>query len=211
MYRYIAIFITGAVLFSGCGKKEDPSVKYDNKQQNQQSQNQQNQNQQNNTQTQQKSQNNQESYAVNSVGESAGKNQMVDFTWSEGGSEKKLSDYKGKVILLNFWATWCPPCKKELPSLSQISNELKDKDFKMIGVSVDDNQEVLNSFLKSNNLPYTIVFEPSQLVSKYMAATGQNQNVVPQTYIIDKNGKVVETILGARSKQDFLDLINKHL
>jgi peroxiredoxin len=207
MYKYFAIIFAAAVLYSGCGKKEDPSVKYDNKNQQNTQQNSQNQQQQSN-QTQQKPQ---ESFAVKTVGESAGKNQMVDFTWTEDGKEKKLSDYKGKVILLNFWATWCPPCKKELPALSQISTELKDKDFKMIGVSVDDNMEVLNTFLKSNSLSYTIVFEPNQLVTKYMNATGQNQNVVPQTYLIDKNGKVVETILGARSKQDFLDLINKYL
>lgn len=207
MYKYFAIIFAAAVLYSGCGKKEDPSVKYDNKNQQNTQQNSQNQQQQSG-QTQQKQQ---ESFAVKTVGESAGKNQMVDFTWTEDGKEKKLSDYKGKVILLNFWATWCPPCKKELPALSQISTELKDKDFKMIGVSVDDNMEVLNTFLKSNSLSYTIVFEPNQLVTKYMNATGQNQNVVPQTYLIDKNGKVVETILGARSKQDFLDLINKYL
>lgn len=215
MYRYSFIIFAAVLFFSGCGKKDDPSVKYDNKNQNtsQQNSTQQNsqQTQQNSQQTTQTQQTSQESFPVKTVGESAGKNQMVDFTWTEDGKEKKLSDYKGKVILLNFWATWCPPCKKELPSLSQISTELKDKDFKMIGVSVDDNQEVLNSFLKSNSLPYTIVFEPNQLVSKYMSATGQNQNVVPQTYLIDKNGKVVETILGARSKQDFLDLINKYL
>ncbi len=136
---------------------------------------------------------------------------MVDFKWDENGKEMKLSDYKGKVILLNFWATWCPPCRKELPDLSTISNELKDKDFKMIGVSVDDNQDVLNSFLKTNNLSYTVVFEPNELVAKYMTAAGQNQNVVPQTYIIDKNGKVVEAIMGSRSKADFLSIINKYL
>ena len=88
---------------------------------------------------------------------------------------------------------------------------MKDKDFKMIGVSVDDNQEVLNSFLQTNNLSYTIVYEPEQLVTTYMSAAGQNQNVVPQTYIIDKNGKVVEAIMGSRSKADFLGMIKKYL
>ena len=137
---------------------------------------------------------------------------MVDYSWSENGKEMKLSDHKGKVILVNFWATWCPPCRKELPDLSKISTELKDKNFVMIGVSVDDNKEVLEKFLQANKLPYTIVFEPtSELVNKYMEAAGQNQNVVPQTYIIDKNGKVVEAILGSRSKEDFLKLINKYL
>ncbi len=151
------------------------------------------------------------SFVVKDVDKDVTKNEMVDFKWDENGKEMKLSDYKGKVILLNFWATWCPPCRKELPDLSTLSTELKDKDFKMIGVSVDDNQEVLNNFLKSNNLSYTVVFEPNELVAKYMTSAGQNQNVVPQTYIIDKNGKVVEAIMGSRSKADFLSLINKYL
>lgn len=209
MYKYLALIIAASLFYAGCGKKDDVTV---NKQDNKITQNQQQNNQTQNSQTQNtQTQGSALSYSVKSVGKSESKNQMVDFTWSEDGKEKKLSDYKGKVILLNFWATWCPPCKKELPSLSQISSELKDKDFKMIGVSVDDNQEVLNTFLKSNNLPYTIVFEPTELVGKYMETSGQTQNVVPQTYIIDKNGKVVETILGARSKQDFLNIINKYL
>lgn len=151
------------------------------------------------------------SFVVKDVDKDVTKNEMVDFKWDENGKEMKLSDYKGKVILLNFWATWCPPCRKELPDLSTLSTELKDKDFKMIGVSVDDNQEVLNNFLKTNNLSYTVVFEPNELVAKYMTSAGQNQNVVPQTYIIDKNGKVVEAIMGSRSKADFLSLINKYL
>ncbi len=151
------------------------------------------------------------SYAVKDVDDNVKKDQMVDFKWDENGKEMKLSDYKGKVILLNFWATWCPPCRKELPDLSTLSGEFKDKEFKMIGVSVDDNQEVLNNFLKTNNLSYTVVFEPNELVSKYMESAGQNQNVVPQTYIIDKNGKVVEAIMGARSKSDFISIINKYL
>ncbi len=173
---------------------------------NQQQNNNQQQNQQKSTTTGAAS-----SYAVKDVDDNVKKDQMVDFKWDENGKEMKLSDYKGKVILINFWATWCPPCRKELPDLSTLSGEFKDKDFKMIGVSVDDNQEVLNNFLKTNNLAYTIVYEPNELVSKYMESAGQNQNVVPQTYIIDKNGKVVEAIMGARSKSDFISIINKYL
>ena len=164
-----------------------------------------------NTQQQQKSTTEASSFAVKDVDKSVKKNEMVDFKWEENGKEMKLSDYKGKVILINFWATWCPPCRKELPDLSILSSELKDKDFKMLGVSVDDDQQVLNNFLKTNSLSYTVLFEPNQLVGKYMDAASQNQNVVPQTYIIDKNGKVVEAIMGSRSKADFLNLINKYL
>lgn len=196
----LAVILAAAVSFNCSKTTEKTDVKpQDNKQ---------------NTQQQQKQDTKPasgSSFAVKDVDKDVTKNEMVDFKWDENGKEMKLSDYKGKVILLNFWATWCPPCRKELPDLSTLSTELKDKDFKMIGVSVDDNQEVLNNFLKSNNLSYTVVYEPNELVSKYMTSAGQNQNVVPQTYIIDKNGKVVEAIMGSRSKADFLSLINKYL
>lgn len=201
MYRLFLVLILAAAVSFNCSKTtEKTDVKpQDNKQ---------------NTQQQQKQDTKPasgSSFVVKDVDKDVTKNEMVDFKWDENGKEMKLSDYKGKVILLNFWATWCPPCRKELPDLSTLSTELKDKDFKMIGVSVDDNQEVLNNFLKSNNLSYTVVFEPNELVAKYMTSAGQNQNVVPQTYIIDKKGKVVEAIMGSRSKADFLSLINKYL
>jgi peroxiredoxin len=135
----------------------------------------------------------------------------VDFTWSENGQDKKLSDYKGKVILLNFWATWCGPCKREIPDLSQLSNDLSNKDFKMIGISVDQNPSMLEGFLKSNKLSYTIFRDQGDLMGKYMSATGSSQDVIPQTYIIDKEGNVVEVLIGSRSKEDFLKIINKYL
>jgi cytochrome c-type biogenesis protein len=213
MHRYITVAAIAAFVFiavfayTGCGKKEDPSTKYNSNKDKQQTTQQQNTQQQNTQQTSGGT-----AHYVKSMGTPGGKGEMVDYSWSEGGKEMKLSDHKGKVILVNFWATWCPPCRKELPDLSRISTELKDKNFVMIGVSVDDNKEVLDKFLQTNKLPYTMVFEPtSELVNKYMESAGQNQNVVPQTYIIDKNGKIVEAILGSRSKEDFLKLINKYL
>lgn len=151
------------------------------------------------------------SFEVKNIGNSDKKQEMIDFTWNENGKDVKLSDFKGKVIVLNFWATWCGPCKRELPSLSQLSTDLKSKNFKMIGVSVDDDQATVDNFLKSNNLSYTILHEPNQLVAKYMAVAGVSDNVIPQTFIIDKNGKVVESLIGSRSKEDFMTIINKYL
>lgn len=213
MFRIILFLLVISVFSLNCSKKVDNTeIKQDSKQNTNQNNQQQNTQQQNNQQ-----QNTQQttasasSFAVSEVDKDVKKDEMVDFKWNENGKEMKLSDYKGKVILLNFWATWCPPCRKELPDLSTLSTELNGKDFKLIGVSVDDNQEVLNNFLKTNKLSYTVLFEPNELVQKYMSAAGQNQNVVPQTYIIDKNGKVVEAIMGSRSKSDFLSIINKYL
>ena len=201
MIRYFFIIFFSGLLFFSCSKKNETVEKKETPKQNTQQNNTQNTNQQSGATS---------SFKVTNVG-SAGKDEMVDFTWNENGKDVKLSDYKGKVILVNFWATWCPPCKKELPSLSQIASEFKDKNFKMVGVSVDDNQSVLNTFLQSNSLSYTIVHEPDQLVQKYMNVSGQRDNVIPQTYLIDKKGKVVEVIIGARSKSDFVSLINKYM
>ena len=151
-------------------------------------------------------------YPVKNIDQNIQKNESVNFSWTENGQEKKLFDYKGKVILLNFWATWCGPCKHEIPDLSQLSKDLNGKDFKLIGISVDENPSALDNYLKSNSLSYTVVNDPSSnLYFKYMSATGGTENVIPQTYLIDKNGKVVETLIGTRSKEDFLKLINKYL
>ncbi len=208
MFRIILFLLVISVFSLNCSKKVDNTeIKQDSKQNTNQNNQQQNNQQQNTQQTTASA----SSFAVSEVDKDVKKDEMVDFKWNENGKEMKLSDYKGKVILLNFWATWCPPCRKELPDLSTLSTELNGKDFKLIGVSVDDNQEVLNNFLKTNKLSYTVLFEPNELVQKYMSAAGQNQNVVPQTYIIDKNGKVVEAIMGSRSKSDFLSIINKYL
>jgi thiol-disulfide isomerase/thioredoxin len=150
-------------------------------------------------------------FSVNNIGNSPGKNEFVDFSWSENNHEKKLSDFKGKVIVLNFWATWCPPCRKEIPALSEIASDYKDEDFEIIGISVDQNPQALANFLKANFIPYKVLHEPGGLLEKYMAIAGQNDGVIPQTYVINKKGKIVETIIGSRSKQAFTDIIKKYM
>jgi peroxiredoxin len=150
-------------------------------------------------------------HSVNNISSSQNKNEFVDFSWSENNQEKKLSDFKGKVIVLNFWATWCPPCRKEIPALSEIASDYKDKDLQMIGISVDQNPQALVNFLRTNSITYKVLHESGILLEKYMALAGQGEGVIPQTYVIDKKGKVVETIIGSRSKQDFLNIINKYM
>jgi thiol-disulfide isomerase/thioredoxin len=165
-----------------------------------------------NTTTTQKKTTPSSSYSpVKSSDGNVSKERLVDFSWSENGTEKKLSDYEGRVILLNFWATWCGPCRREIPDLNQISKELDADEFKIIGVSIDQNPAALENYLRTNPISYTVVHEQGDLISKYMQATGNTQDVIPQSFLIDKNGKIVETIIGARSKSDFLQMINKYL
>jgi len=204
MKKIILFSLAAVFLFASCSKDKNTTTTRD-------TQNPSTRQAPNNNQTTQQTNSGMLSHEVKSVGSAEKKDEFVDFSWQENGKEMKLSDFKGKVILLNFWATWCGPCKRELPSLSQLSVDLKDKNFKLIGVSVDQDQGAVESYLSANNLSYTVLHEPSQLVGKYMQVTGQNQDVIPQTYIIDKNGKVVETIIGSREKDDFLKIINKYL
>lgn len=211
MYKFIALILFIGILSFSCGKKDEPVTTNQNIKPNTQQQQNPQTNNQTNTTTQTQTKSTDGFYAVKTVGTSAGEKQYVDFSWSESDKEKKLSDYKGKVIFLNFWATWCPPCKKELPALSEISKDLEGKDFQMIGISVDENPAALVNFLKSNSLPYTILHENGGLLEKYMSVSGNGQNVIPQSFIIDKKGKVVENIVGSRSKEDFVSIINKHL
>lgn len=152
-------------------------------------------------------------YKMETVEASKEKNIAPNFTWTENGSKKSLNDLKGKVVLLNFWATWCGPCKKEMPDLSKISEELKDKNFQMIGLNVFQQASApkIEDFLKTNPISYTTVDGNEDLVQAFAKASGNDMSAVPTTFILDKNGKIVETVVGGRDKDAFMKLINKYL
>jgi thiol-disulfide isomerase/thioredoxin len=104
----------------------------------------------------------------------------------------KLSDLKGKVVLLNFWATWCPPCREEIPSMMKLNSAMAGKPFQMVAVSVDEGGvPAIESFFKESayNLPaYT---DPDGNAAKTYGVTG-----VPETFVIDKNGILVKKVIG---------------
>jgi thiol-disulfide isomerase/thioredoxin len=152
-------------------------------------------------------------YKMETVEASKEKNIAPNFTWTENGTKKSLNDYKGKIVLLNFWATWCGPCKKEMPDLSEISVELKDKNFQMIGLNVFQQASApkIEDFLKANPVSYTTVDGNEELVQAFAKASGNDMSAVPTTFILNKDGKIVETVVGGKNKEGFLKLINKYL
>ena len=152
-------------------------------------------------------------FKIEKVDKSSGKKIAPNFTWNENGKEMSLKDMKGKVVLVNLWATWCKPCIKEMPDLSAISEELKDKDFKMIGLNVfqQNGSKKVEDFLATNPVSYTILDGNQEVVDALSEADGALVEAVPTTFLIDKNGKIVETIIGGRSKETFLTSINKYL
>ncbi|MFA5405280.1 MAG: TlpA disulfide reductase family protein [Ignavibacteria bacterium] len=152
-------------------------------------------------------------YKMESVEDSKEKNVAPNFTWTENGTKKSLNDLKGKIVFLNFWATWCKPCKKEMPDLISITEDLKDKNFQMIGINVFQQASApkIEEFLKTNPLSYITVDGNDELLQAFSKASGNDMGAVPTTFILDKTGKIVETVVGGRDKEAYLKLINKHL
>jgi len=114
------------------------------------------------------------------------------------GKTVKLSDYAGKVIFLNFWATWCEPCKEEMPSMEQLSGALNGQPFVVIAVSIDSEKaEVVKEFTDSYRLTFPIVHDRKGKIRDLFKTTG-----VPETYMIDQDGVIAEKVLGGRNWAD---------
>ena len=108
------------------------------------------------------------------------------------GSSLKLSDLKGKVVLLNFWATWCPPCREEIPSMMKLNSLMAGKPFQMVAVSIDEGgKPAIESFFKETGYSLPTYQDASGASPKAYGVTG-----VPETFIIDKNGVLVKKIIG---------------
>jgi peroxiredoxin len=107
------------------------------------------------------------------------------------GTEMKLSDYRGKIVFLNIWATWCAPCKEEMPSMQKLYEVMRGKDFVMLTVSIDEKKETVEAFMKENKLTLPVGLDTLQKVSPLYRITG-----VPESYIIDKNGIVMHHLIG---------------
>ncbi len=149
-------------------------------------------------------------YAIDNVGQPVS-GKAVDFTWTENGNSKQFSELtKGKVVFLNFWGTWCPPCRKEIPDIIEISKDLKDDDFIIIGIAMERNpNDAINkvsNYVNSKGIPYINVIANSEIIGAYGGV-----QAVPTTIIIDKNGNIAERIVGMRDKAQFMQSINKVL
>jgi peroxiredoxin len=108
--------------------------------------------------------------------------------------EITLSQLKGKVVLLDFWATWCGPCRESIPHLVHLYKTYRENGFEIIGISLDKGDlQVVRNFAKSMDIPYPIVIAPEEVVRSYRV-TG-----IPTTFLIDKDGKIRERTTGFNS------------
>ena len=123
------------------------------------------------------------------------------------GNEVHLEDYRGKVIFLNFWTTWCPACLVEMPSMEKLYSEFKNKDFIILAVDMQEDSEIVRKFKEKFKLSFPILLDEEGVVASYYEV-----NAIPVTYLIDRAGYLYAAALGARdwASEDAFLLI-KHL
>ena len=121
-----------------------------------------------------------------------------DFTIkADNGKTYTQADFGGKLLILNFWATWCPPCREELPSLDALQRTLGSKGLVVLAVSVDKDEKQYRDFLEVNKVAITTARNPSQDINREYGTVQ-----FPESYIIDRNGKVVEKIISSTNWMD---------
>lgn len=121
------------------------------------------------------------------------------------GKDVKLSDYRGKIVILNFWAVWCKYCVEEMPEFNKLNAELKkDNEAVILAVNVQESKDTVKNFLTENKLDLNVVFDSTGEVSQKYGITGY-----PTTYIIDKDGKALTYIPGKTDKKTIEEILTK--
>jgi cytochrome c biogenesis protein CcmG/thiol:disulfide interchange protein DsbE len=109
------------------------------------------------------------------------------------GRPATLADYRGKVVLLNIWATWCEPCRVEMPSLERLHKKLAGTDFQLVSVSIDiQDSTVVRKFAQELGLTFEILQDRSRAIEQVYQTTG-----VPESFVIDRDGVIVKKVIGA--------------
>lgn len=123
-----------------------------------------------------------------------------DFTLTDvNGKRHRLSDYRGKIVLVNFWATWCPPCRREIPSMQRLWQQLKGDDFVMLAVDVaeDDDTVFGFSFAMGTEITFPVLLDRDASVSESWPVIG-----LPTSFVVDRDGRLVYRAVGGREWDD---------
>ncbi len=128
-----------------------------------------------------------------------------DFTLTSlDGERYTLSKLRGKVVLINFWATWCPPCRQEIPDLSRLHTRYKDRDFMVLGISLDEiSPDQIRKFARNYKISYPVLHGPRSELGEITRSYGGIQ-AIPTSFLIDKQGNIRARYIGARRELVFL-------
>jgi cytochrome c biogenesis protein CcmG, thiol:disulfide interchange protein DsbE len=125
-----------------------------------------------------------------------------DFHFTLQGQPKTLADLRGKIVVLNFWATWCPPCVEETPSLNRLQGKLAASGVTILAVSEDEDANAYQQFLQSQHVAFPTYHDASLKI-----AASYGTSVYPETYIIDRRGRIARKIIGPQD-WDSPDLVS---
>jgi len=109
------------------------------------------------------------------------------------GADVNISDFRGKIVFLNFWATWCPTCVVEMPSMEKLHRKLNDQDFALVTISIQDSAAEVQRFFKQNQLTFTALLDTIGKTIPEFAI-----RAIPTTLILDKSGRIVGRVMGMR-------------
>jgi peroxiredoxin len=128
--------------------------------------------------------------------------EQADFTLAElGGKTWTLREQRGKVVLLNFWATWCPPCRKEMPDLETLYQQFKSQGLVILAIS-DEGARKVRPFVAQQKVTYPILLDPGRKVNELFQIEG-----IPKTFVYDRNGKMVAQSIDMRTRRQFLEML----
>jgi peroxiredoxin len=128
--------------------------------------------------------------------------QNADFTLTDlQGKAWHLKDQRGKVVLLNFWATWCPPCRKEMPDLNTLFQKFKDQGLVVLAISDEDAAKV-SPFIADRKISYPVLLDPGRKITESFQVEG-----IPKSFVYDRAGKLVAQSIDMRTQRQFLDML----
>jgi peroxiredoxin len=129
--------------------------------------------------------------------------QRADFTLTDlQGKSWTLKDLRGKVVLVNFWATWCPPCRKEMPDLEALYKRFQDQGFVVLAISEDEETDKVKPFITERKISYPILLDPGQKVNNLFQVDG-----IPKSFVYDRDGKLVAQSIDMRTQRQFLEML----
>jgi len=130
------------------------------------------------------------------------KRQKADFTLTDlQGKTWHLQELKGKVVLVNFWATWCPPCRKEMPDLQALYDKYKDQGFVVLSIS-DEEVAKVSPFVTERNISYPVLLDPGRKVNQAFVVEG-----IPKSFVYDREGKLVAQSIDMRTRNQFQQML----
>jgi peroxiredoxin len=119
-----------------------------------------------------------------------------DFSLDLSGKPVHLSDFRGKVVVLNFWATWCPPCKEETPSLNHLQKYMESRNGLVLGIAADEDAAVYQQFLRDEGVIFPTYRDPATKNQRSPIALSYGTSIIPETYVIDRHGKIARKLIG---------------